>query len=92
MFYLALFSLLFAMGSAFITGMYEGFTSGIEQQGYELADVDSDKLILVVFIGITVLLVFVGGLFLFLRWGFRRLYGNYIQKLKLTLKELNEIE
>jgi len=92
MFYLALFSLLFAMASAFITGLYEGFTSGIEQQGYELADVESNKLVLVVLIGIAVLTAFVGGLFLFLRWGFRRLYGNYILELKQTLNELNEIE
>ena len=43
-------------------------------------------------IGLAFLFIVVGGIFVFLRWGFRRLYGNYYHKLKRTLKELNEIE
>ena len=40
---------------------------------------------------LVILIISVGAIFIFLRWGFRRLYGNYIQKLKLTLNELKEI-
>lgn len=92
LFYLALITLLLAMASAFVTGMFEGFTTGVEKQGLNLSDVETGTLLLAVAIAAVILVIAVGGIFLFLRWGFRRLYGNYIQKLKLTLKELTEIE
>lgn len=92
MFYLALVTLLLAMGSAFVTGMYEGFQAGVAEQGMQISEVETRQLILVVLLGLVILMVIVGSLFFFLRWGFRRLYGNYIQKLKLTLNELEETE
>ncbi len=92
LFYLALVTLLVAMGSAFITGMLEGFSAGIEEQGKHFADLETGKIIIAILIGLFFLILFIGGIFLFLRWGFRKLYGNYIKKLKSTLKELEEIE
>lgn len=92
LFYLALFALLFAIGSAFVTGMYEGFSAGITDKGQHFADVETTKLLVAILIGVLFLVIFIGGIFLILRWGFRKLYGNYINKLKLTLKELQEIE
>ena len=92
LFYLAVITLLVAMGSGFVTGMYRGFLDGVQQKGVSLSDIQPGQLILPVFIGIVVLALLVGGFFLILRWGFRRLYGNYIDKLKYTLKELEEIE
>ncbi len=92
LFYLALITLLFAMGSAFITGMYKGFLKGVEQQGLIFSEVPHDELVLPVLIGVAALIVVIGGIFLLLRWGFQRLYGNYISKLKLTLSELEEID
>lgn len=92
LFYLAIVMLLLAMGSAFATGFFDGFTAGVESQGKHLTDVNTGKLILVTILGITITSLFIGGVFLFLRWGFRRLYGNYILKLKTTLKELEELE
>ncbi|MEN8117913.1 MAG: hypothetical protein ABFS16_13095 [Bacteroidota bacterium] len=91
LFYLALIALLFAMGSAFVTGMFEGFSAGVEDQGLNLSDIETGKIILVILIGLVILTLIVGGIFFFLRWGFRRLYGNYTQKLKLTLNELEEL-
>jgi hypothetical protein len=92
MFYLALITLLVSMGSAFITGLYEGFLDGVEQNGTSLAEIQSGQLILTIFLGIILLIIPIGGIFFGLRWGFKRLYGNYIDKLKYTLKELEEIE
>lgn len=92
LFYLALASMLLAMASAFTTGMYEGLNHNAELQGLQFTDIETSQIILT--IGITVLLVaiFGGAIFLFLRWGFRKLYGNYIKKLKATLQELNELD
>ncbi len=92
LFYLALITLLFAMASGFITGLYKGFLKGVEQQGLIFSQVPRDELVLPVLIGLAILIVTIGGIFLVLRWGFRRLYGNYINKLKLTLIELEEID
>jgi hypothetical protein len=92
LFYFALFSLLLAMGSGFVTGMYEGFLTGVKEQGAAFSEIEPDKLIFAIFIGAVVLITTIGSIFIFLRWGFRRLYGNYIHKLKLTLKELGEID
>ena len=91
LFYLALVTLMVNIGSAFITGLYSGEKLKLENQGAQLTDIDPQQLFLVVVIGLIILVILVGGVFLFLRWGFRKLYGNYIQKLKATLKELEEI-
>lgn len=92
LFYLALISISVVMSIAFITGMYQGTLAGFENQNVQFSEIEIDKLVLVVLIGLAILAVTVGGIFIFLRWGFRRLYGNYIHKLKLTLKELEEID
>jgi hypothetical protein len=92
MFYLALITFLFAIGTGFVTGMYKGFLEGVQEKGMLLSEVQGDKIALVVLIGIFILILITGLVFFFLRWGFRKLYGNYIQKLKLTLQELQEIE
>lgn len=92
LFYLALITLLFAVALGFVTGMYNGVVAGVQEQGLLFSDVPPDKLLLVILTGLAILVVTVGSIFLLLRWGFRRLYGNYIKKLKLTLRELREIE
>ncbi len=92
MFYLALATFLLAIGTGFVTGMYKGFLDGVQEKGMVLAEVQGDKIALVVLIGLFILILITGLVFFFLRWGFRKLYGNYIHKLKLTLRELQEIE
>jgi len=91
MFYLALFTLVLAMGTGFISGMYEGFAAKIQEKGVEFSEIQTKPIMLNVLVGLLVLVILVGAVFLFLRWGFRRLYGNYIEKLKHTLTELDEI-
>lgn len=92
LFYLALFIFALAMALQFISGMYSGMAFDMENQGIQLSEIPVEKWFLVTGIGLLVLILTVGGIYQLMRWGFRRLYGNYIDKLKATLRELNEIE
>jgi len=92
LFYLALISMTLTMALGFITGLYQGSFAQVENQGISFSEIKMDQLFLTIAIGLVFIFIIVGGIFIFLRWGFRKLYGNYIQKLKLTLKELNEID
>jgi len=92
LFYLALVVFMVAIGSAFISGLYSGEKLKLERQGAQLSDIDPQQLMLVVAIGLIILAIIMGVIFFFLRWGFRKLYGNYIHKLKDTLQELEESE
>jgi hypothetical protein len=92
LFYLTLVTLLVAIGSEFLTGMHKGFLLSLRENGVELADINTEKIVVVVLIGLLILTIITGVVFLALRWGFKKLYGNYINKLKLTLKELEESE
>ena len=89
---LALASLTITMALGFITGLYQESMAELERQGTPFSEIQFDQLFLEIIIGVAILIGGVGGIFLFLRWGFRRLYGNYYLKLKRTLKELEEIE
>lgn len=92
LFYLALVTLTISMGLQFISGMFTGMNKGLEEKGILLADVPFGKWVMVLLIGLAVLVTTVGGIYLLMRWGFHRLYGNYISKLKQNLRELNEID
>ena len=92
LFYLTLFIFALAMALQFISGMHTGMAFDMENQGIQLSEIPVGKWFLITGIGLLVLVLTVGGIYLLLRWGFRRLYGNYIDKLKATLHELNEIE
>lgn len=92
LFYLALATILLAMASAFVSGMFEGLRHSAEEQGLQFADIETSQILLAIVISVVIVVGIGGAIFLFLRWGFRKLYGNYIQKLKTTLKELEEIE
>jgi len=92
MFYLPRVYLVFAIGLGFVTGMYTGFSDKVKQLGIPISEIETGGLIASILIGLFILVILVGGTFIFLRWGFRKLYGNYLQKLKLTLQELQEIE
>jgi len=92
MFYLALIFISVTMITGFITGVYQDTLANLETQGISFSEVSINQLLILIAIGLIFLLITVGGIFIFLRWGFRRLYGNYITKLKMTLKELEEID
>lgn len=92
LFYLALIFLSAAMTVSFITGLYDGMEETAADSGVLMSDIPLQILLLTILVGFVVLVLMVGGIFLLMRWGFRRLYGNYIHKLKNTLNELDEID
>ena len=91
LFYITLTSIIITMLSAFSTGMYIGLHQKAEKQGLHIADMEAVNTFVPIVFSILVI-VLIGGVFLFLRWGFRKLYGNYIKKLKATLLELEELD
>lgn len=91
MFYLALVTIMVTIALGFVTGIYEGVLIQAEKQGIPMNEIGIGNLATTIFITVFLLFIMTFGVFIFLRWGFRKLYGNYISKLKLTLKELNEI-
>jgi type III secretory pathway component EscS len=92
LFYLALVTFSVAVAISFISGMLMGMEQSVASEGMQLSEIPFNRLLIVIVIGLIILTLLVGGIFLFMRWGFRRLYGNYIQKLKRTLNELNEVD
>lgn len=92
LFYLALVSVTFTMALGFISGLYQESIIELEKHAMSFSEIILNQLLLEIGIGIAFIVIVVGGIFLFLRWGFRHLYGNYYHKLKLTLKELKEID
>ena len=92
LFNMALFILLAVAVVEFITGMYAGAAISAETQGGRFADLDSRQLFWAILRGVGVLIFLIGLVFFLFRWGFRRLYGNHLKKLKATLSELDEIE
>jgi hypothetical protein len=92
LFYLALITLSISLILGFIAGLYQGSFAPLEEQNIAFSEIEFDQLLLEIGIGLAFIVFVVGGIFIFLRWGFRKLYGNYYHKLKLTLKELEEIE
>lgn len=92
LFYLALGILSIALVLQFITGVFLGAQSVLHDKNMLFSEVPFGKWVFVLVIALAVLLITVGGIYLLLRWGFRRLYGNYINKLKQNLRELSEID
>jgi len=92
LFYLALATFMVAVGLNFVTGFYEGLNLENPEFGGQFAEIDTVKFALTIALGLVLLTLLVGGFFLVLRWGFRKLYGNYILKLKATLSELDGVD
>ena len=72
--------------------LYLGLSLKAKEYGLTIAEIETGQIIMTIVVGLFFLILITGGLFLLFRWGFRRLYGNYLLKLRLTLKELTEIE
>ncbi len=92
LFNVAIAILLLVLGVSFVTGMFYGFEVAARNQGGNVQDLVVSEVASTIAIGLIILIAFTSLLIILFRWGFRRLYGNYIQKLKDTLNELDEIE
>lgn len=91
LYYISIFIILISFSINFIAGIYEGVLYNAHSQGIPANEIEIGNLATTVFITLFSLLIITLGVYLLFRWGFRRLYGNYIVKLKLTLHELEEI-
>lgn len=92
LFNLALFVLLVVAIVEFISGMYDGAVISALRHGGSSADLNTHQLFWAIIRGVGVLFFIVAIVFFSFRWGFKRLYGKYLVKLKATLHELDEIE
>ncbi len=92
LFYMALAILSLILALAFIYGLYMGMVLGFEQRGYMISEIPAGGWILAGGIVVIIFAALIGGIYWVMHWGFVRLYGNYIEKLKNTLKELDEID
>lgn len=92
MFYYAIFVLLISTATGFMVGLFKGMEYSAEISGIAPADIKPSYVAITIVVGLVVLGLISFGLFALFRWGFRSLYGNYLQQLKATRDELNEIE
>jgi len=82
MFYFTVIILLIEITINFTTGVYKG----LQQQ----VNLETSKVLVTIGISLFVIISMVALLFFLLRWGFNKLYGRYLIKLKETLLELDE--
>ena len=82
LFTLVLIIIMLESGTGFIAGFYTSVQNDHAVEGF---------LIPVLITGILLLFLLTYFIFLMLRWAFRRVYGNYLCKLRETLSELDEL-
>lgn len=92
MFYVVLFTFFVTFGAMFSAGLYQGITVKASESGILVSEISSANLALVLAVGILIFTIVVAAFLYFLHWGFNRLYGNYIKKLKQTLAELETMQ
>ncbi|MBL7971751.1 MAG: hypothetical protein JNL03_09555 [Prolixibacteraceae bacterium] len=90
MFYLAVVILLINIILSFTAGIYEGIKFSAHPANGGIQNLPTSKILLIVAIGLAILIPLVALLFLFLRWGFNKLYGRYLVRLNEALRELDE--
>lgn len=90
MFYLAVIILLIDVSLAFTAGMYQGIKYSVGNLPGGMDNLSTQKILMIVGLGLAILIPVIAVLFFILRWGFNKLYGRYLVKLNETMKELNE--
>lgn len=92
MFYLAVIILLLNITVGFTAGLYEGIRYKADAMSGGIETLPVSKILSIIGIGLLILIPLVALTFFFLRWGFNKLYGKYLQSLNDTLNELDETE
>jgi hypothetical protein len=82
LFVLALIIFMLAVSSSYLAGFYKGI---------HIQDQSGAHLPAAIIAGLITLMLFAGLLFILIRWIFRRVYGTYLNQLKETLTELDEL-
>lgn len=90
MFYLAVVVLLINMVVGFAAGFYEGLKVQADAVTGGIINLTTTQILKIVGISLLSISLVVAILFFILRWGFNKLYGQYLNKLDETLEELDE--
>jgi hypothetical protein len=90
MFYYVIFILLISTATGFIAGLFKGMEYSAQISGIPSDQIQPIQVVITILVGLVVLGLISLGLFFLFRWGFNRLYGNYLKQLQVTLAELNE--
>jgi hypothetical protein len=90
LFYMAVAILLINITIGFIAGYCIGIKINADNVHVAVSNLDTLKIISVIGIGLVFLALIVGFTFFVLHWGFKKLYGKYIESLQNMLEELRE--
>jgi hypothetical protein len=92
MFYLAVVILLINIIVSFIAGIYQGLKFKADAISDGIINLTTSQTLKIVGISLLIIIPMVAFSFFVLRWGFNKLYGQYLNKLNGTLEELDESE
>lgn len=92
MFYLAVIILLINILLSYIAGVFEGLQLKADAAGSSVISLSAMKILILIGLSLIILVPLILLSFFILRWGFNKLYGQYLNKLDETLQELNESE
>lgn len=85
MFFFAVVVFLTNILISFIAGVFQGIVLGGNGEGISI-----NAILRLIGLSVLILIPLIAGLFLILRWGFNRLYGQYLAKISDMLRELDE--
>jgi hypothetical protein len=92
MFYLALFFLIINIAVGFLAGLYQGTIIKAGALNGGMDSISLSEFIRIAGPELLILIPLILSTYLLLRWGFNKLYGNYLKSLDKTMKELDESE
>lgn len=90
MFYLAVVILLINIIVSFIAGIYQGLKFKADEISGGIINLTTSQTLKIMGISLLIIIPMVAFSFFLLRWGFNKLYGQYLNKLDETLEELDE--
>jgi len=90
MFYLAVIILLVNILVSYIAGVFEGLQFKADAAGSNVISLSLMKILMLIGLSLIILVPLILLSFFILRWGFNKLYGQYLNKLDETLHELDE--
>jgi hypothetical protein len=91
MFYIVLFIILLYILTTFSSGFFMEYNYQVKELGINLENLSFFKWIILIFSFVFILGIFIAIYYLLFNFFFKRLYGRYLKQLKLTLKELEEV-
>jgi hypothetical protein len=92
MFYLAIAILFVNILVSYTAGVYQGIKFKTNEIGGDVLNITAGKILLIIGVSLLIIIPLIALVFFILRWGFNKLYGQYLNKLNETLQELEESE